>query len=136
MDNFDLKKYLAEGKLTEESTTDHYYIKFNDIKKQGADRIYNILKKYGSKTFQDRDEFPIQPGDRVYTGSGASKKIKNPHDIKRDGENFKIGKYDIKLEKPYDGGIYPYFELRDFNYDLYSVSSSGEKTKINLTQIK
>jgi hypothetical protein len=136
MDNFDLKKYLAEGKLTEESTTDHYYIKFNDIKKQGADRIYNILKKYGSKTFQDRDEFPIQPGDRVYTGSGASKKIKNPHDIKRDGENFKIGKYDIKLEKPYDGGIYPYFELRDFNYDLYSVSPNGEKTKINLTQIK
>ena len=122
--------------LKEETTTDHYYIKFNDIKKQGVDRIYNILKKYGSKTFQDRDELAIKPGDKVYAGGRASKKIKNTHDIKRDGEKFKIGKYDIKLEEPYDGAIYPYFELRDFNYDLYSVSPSGEKVKIKLSQIK
>jgi len=130
------RKYLAEDISKEEKTADHYYIKFNDIKKQGVDRIYSILKKYGSKTFQDKDEFSIKSGDKVYAGGKASKKIKNTHDIKRDGEKFKIGKYDIKLEEPYDGAIYPYFELRDFNYDLYSVSSNGEKIKIKLSQIK
>ena len=49
MDNFDFKKYLAEGRLFEEtSLIDHYYVKFGQLNQKGADRLNAIINNYGA----------------------------------------------------------------------------------------
>ena len=148
MDNFDYKKYLAEGKLFEEtSLIDHYYVKFGQLNQKGADRLNAIINNYGAV-----EKFPdlidrYSPGDKDYPSGKASMKIKNNNRstslqrLKADGENMEIGSDIIQLDKPYDaptGGKswYPMYHLRDFDYQIFSVDVDGNKTPIELSDIK
>jgi hypothetical protein len=147
MDNFDLKKYLAEGKLFEEtSLIDHYYIKFGKLNQKGADRLNAIINNYGAV-----EKFPYlidrySPGDKDYPSGKASMKIKNNNRstslqrLKGDGENMEIGRDIIQLDKPYDaptGGKswYPMYHLGDFDYQIFSVDVDGNRTPIELSNI-
>ena len=147
MDNFDYKKYLAEGKLFEEtSLIDHYYVKFGQLNQKGADRLNAIINNYGAV-----EKFPdlidrYSPGDKDYPSGKASMKIKNNNRstslqrLKGDGENIEIGSDIIQLDKPYDaptGGKswYPMYHLGDFDYQIFSVDVDGNRTPIELSNI-
>ena len=155
MDNFDYKKYLAEGRLFEEtSLIDHYYIKFGKLNQKGADRLNNIINNYGAvEKFPDLiDKFsagglayPMHDPRSKY--GKQSMKIKNNNRstslkrLKADGENMEIGSDPIQLDKPYDaptGGKswYPMYHLGDFDYQIFSVDIDGNKTPIELSDIK
>jgi hypothetical protein len=147
MDNFDLKKFLAEGKLLKESSLiDHYYVKFGQLNQKGADRLNAIINNYGAV-----EKFPdlidrYSPGDKDYPSGKASMKIKNNNistslqRLKGDGENMEIGRDIIQLDKPYDaptGGKswYPMYHLGDFDYQIFSVDVDGNRTPIELSNI-
>ena len=147
MNNFDLKKYLAEGRLFEEiSLIDHYYIKFGKLNQKGADRLNAIINNYGAiEKFPDLID-RYSPGDKDYPSGKASMKIKNNNRstslqrLKADGENMEIGSDIIQLDKPYDaptGGKswYPMYHLGDFDYQIFSVDVDGNRTPIELSDI-
>ncbi|MDB9847706.1 hypothetical protein OAC50_00815 [bacterium] len=150
MDDFDFKKYLAEGKLLKEEETfpvDYYYIKFGKLNQKGADRLNNIINNYGAT-----EEFPdlidrYSSGDKDYPSGKASMKIKpntksmSYKRLKLDGEDMEIGSDDIQLKKPYNtstGGKswYPMYYLGDFDYQIYGVDVDGNKTPIQFPDIK
>tara|TARA_R110000744_G_scaffold201283_1_gene320470 strand:- start:44 stop:496 length:453 start_codon:yes stop_codon:yes gene_type:complete len=150
MNDFDYRKYLAEGKLLKEEETspvDYYYIKFGKLNQKGADRLNNIINNYGAT-----EKFPdlidrYSSGDKYYPSGKASMKIKpntksmSYKRLKLDGEDMEIGSDDIQLKKPYDistGGKswYPMYYLGDFDHQIYRVDTDGNKTQIQFPDIK
>lgn len=139
-DNFDLKQYLAEGRLFEEENKIAYYrIEFKGLNSAGAKRLSNQFEKYGNLESNPNWKNYFKVGDKMGIGP---KKVKQIKDLKQKGDKLLVGNFDVKLNTPAPVGDgsrdapYIYYLLGDFNYDIFSVDKDGKKTITSLEKIK
>lgn len=110
MDNFDLRKYLAEGRLFEEETTP--YQKVWDFSKQAEPKVRETLKnaaRFSGKTFtlvkkefnKENAEKGLKVAKDLYTGLKglADKATSNPENIKQ------ISKFIPSIKNSFVGSV-------------------------------